>query len=74
MWAKAESFGQSSAFLVMQHDGNLVMYDHANRPVWHTHTHGNPGAWFIVQEDGNRVVYAADGRVLWHAGTGCGSC
>ncbi|MGX7826085.1 S8 family serine peptidase [Actinokineospora sp. 24-640] len=55
--------------LVMQGDGNLVLYNTAGAALWHTNTWGNPGATATFQSDGNFVVYAADGRALWHTGT-----
>jgi hypothetical protein len=54
--------------LVMQGDGNLVLYQGA-RALWHTSTHGNPGATAAMQGDGNLVVYAPSGRALWNSRT-----
>jgi hypothetical protein len=51
--------------LLMQGDGNLVMYDGSWNPVWDTGTQGNSGAWFAVQDDGNLVVYTSQGQPLW---------
>ncbi len=53
--------------LIMQGDGNLVMYGQA--AAWHTHTNGNPGAWAVMQGDGNLVVYSAAGKALWQSHT-----
>lgn len=55
--------------LVMQADGNLVMYADGGRVRWHSHSWGNAGAWAVMQGDGNLVVYSSSGRPLWHAGT-----
>jgi subtilisin family serine protease len=55
--------------LIMQGDGNLVLYNQAGQPLWHTNTHGNPGAFAIFQTDGNFVVYTSGGRALWHTNT-----
>ena len=41
----------------MQDDGNFVLYDQNNEPVWATNTAGNPGAHLAIQDDGNIVVY-----------------
>lgn len=54
--------------LVMQGDGNLVLYQGSNA-LWHTQTHGQPGKAAVMQEDGNFVVYTAEGQALWNAGT-----
>jgi NlpC/P60 family protein len=53
---------------VMQSDGNLVVYDSANQPLWHSHTNGNPGAYLAVQTDGNVVVYLGS-RAAWNSGS-----
>ncbi|MEV7526433.1 hypothetical protein [Streptomyces sp. NPDC091371] len=65
--------------LVMQPDGNLVVYALGNPggpklPLWHSGTYGNPGAYALMQEDGNFVVYKKDGGpqtggALWHTAT-----
>ncbi|MDX8410274.1 MAG: hypothetical protein R8K46_00165, partial [Mariprofundaceae bacterium] len=54
--------------LIMQLDGNLVLYNGSGHPLWATGTRGQ-GAWAAMQTDGNLVVYSADGRVLWAADT-----
>ena len=54
---------------IMQDDGNFVLYDVNNEPVWASNTAGNPGAYLAVQEDGNLVVYNQDGNPLWAANT-----
>ncbi|MCA9342905.1 CHAP domain-containing protein [Candidatus Saccharibacteria bacterium] len=51
--------------LVMQSDGNLVLYAPGHHPIWHSHTYGSPGARFVVQGDGNIVVYSKYNQPLW---------
>ena len=54
--------------LVMQDDGNLVIYSVAGTrtPVWASNTVGHPGAKAVFQSDGNVVVYKPDGvSPLW---------
>ncbi len=49
---------QNNAYtLIMQGDGNLVLYNQASQPLWHTNSHGRPGAYLIFQTDGNVVLY-----------------
>lgn len=68
--------------LVMQTDGNLVVYDRETSavtpaapaprltyPTWSSGTAGQPGAFAVLQTDGNLVVYSAGGRALWWSGT-----
>jgi N-acetylglucosamine-6-sulfatase len=57
--------------LVMQEDGNLVVYRNGVLPgVWSSGTHGHDGerAYLVVQNDGNVVIYNRD-RALWATGT-----
>jgi hypothetical protein len=55
--------------LVMQGDGNLVLYGAGYHALWHTGTGGNGGARAVMQGDGNLVVYRADGQPLWASNT-----
>ncbi len=44
-------------YLIMQPDGNLVLYDAANQPKWATGTSGKAATHVIMQPDGNLVIY-----------------
>ena len=55
--------------LVMQRDGNLVVYTSDGRVLWESRTDGNPGAAAVMQRDGNFVIYSAAGRALWETRT-----
>ncbi|MFJ7276588.1 hypothetical protein [Kitasatospora sp. NPDC098663] len=60
--------------LIMQPDGNLVVYRGYNTPnplaVWNSGTHVNHcGYKAVMQSDGNLVVYSASGGVCWSSGT-----
>src|SRR5262249_12466158 len=55
--------------LIMQGDGNLVLYAPGGNPLWHPGTNGNPDAWAVMQTDGNFVVYSAADSPLWHSHT-----
>jgi hypothetical protein len=53
---------QVETTLVMQGDGNLVLYlvcanGQFGPPLWSSGTSGNPGAYAFMQPDGNLVVY-----------------
>ena len=43
--------------LIMQTDGNLVVYDAGNAPKWSTGTSGRAVTHVIMQTDGNLVIY-----------------
>ncbi|HUA50101.1 MAG TPA: hypothetical protein VMA77_33020 [Solirubrobacteraceae bacterium] len=55
--------------LIMQADGNLVLYDGAGKPLWASNTDHHPGAYAVMQSDGNFVVYPPTGHALWASGT-----
>lgn len=55
--------------LIMQGDGNLVLYDASNRALWHTGTDGSGANRLAVQGDGNLVLYTASNGVSWQSGT-----
>ncbi|MFV0459962.1 MAG: hypothetical protein ACK5MT_14450 [Actinomycetales bacterium] len=59
---------QSENELVMQSDGNLVLYN-AGTAYWNSGTAGNEGARAVLQDDGNFVVYSASGTPLYNTGT-----
>lgn len=48
-------------------DGNLVLYNAANAPIWRTGRLG--GARLVMQGDSNLVVYDAASRPLWASNT-----
>ena len=54
---------------VVQSDGNFVLYNDANHPLWASNTNGHGGAYLAVQDDGNLVVYAPGGAALWNTHT-----
>ena len=56
--------------LVMQPDGNLVIYNSADQALWSAGSAGfGPSATLVMQNDGNLVVYA-HGLPVWSRGTG----
>lgn len=66
LWSRYAGRGSR---LVMQQDGNLVLYAPAGQgALWSTGTEGNPGARLVLQTDGNLVIYSATGKPLWFTG------
>jgi len=63
--------GTRPGYVMLQHDGNFVLYDASQRPLWSTGgaTIGHSDAWLIVQNDGNVVIYSGGGVPLWDTGT-----
>jgi hypothetical protein len=71
--------GSGAQSLIMQPDGNLVIYKTGPFPpfnpkdaVWSSGTfgHDNQNAFLRVQDDGNLVIYRQDnGAPIWQSGT-----
>jgi hypothetical protein len=56
--------------LIMQGDGNLVLYRQDDGvALWSTGTWNTPANHAIMQTDGNFVVYDATGKAYWATGT-----
>lgn len=51
----------SGASVVMQSDGNLVLYSSSKVAIWNSGTPGRGASTLKVQEDGNLVIYNAQG-------------
>jgi hypothetical protein len=56
LWA-SNTFGKGGVKLIMQNDGNLVLYTASNQPVWASNTAGKGTSFARMQDDGNFVVY-----------------
>lgn len=56
------------ARLVLQGDGNVVVYAEGHGAVWASHTNGKDATRLIMQADGNLVLYSR-GKPLWSTGT-----
>ena len=71
LWANESISSCNGLFtLVMQGDGNVVLYDNRNGvALWHSQTHGTAGEVVVMQGDGNFVLYDASLKALWHTGT-----
>lgn len=67
LWATGTD-GRALGVVVMQRDGNLVMYDEDVNPLWASGTDGNHDARLRVQSDGNVVIHVGD-RQVWETHT-----
>ncbi|KAB7832702.1 hypothetical protein [Streptomyces mobaraensis] len=65
---RGQSWSSDTATLVMQTDGNLVVYDEFGRARWNTGT-VNQGWQAVFQTDGNFVVYTRSGKAVWDSKT-----
>lgn len=58
--------GHPGARLVMQRNGDLVLYSAANRPLWSSATAGHAGAFLVLANSGTLELYSRGrGRLLW---------
>jgi hypothetical protein len=70
LWA-ANTDGKIAKEVVMQGDGNFVLYNTSDGPLWASGTSGDTGAYLRIQTDGNLVVYSSSGKALWASNTCC---
>jgi hypothetical protein len=72
LWASGTN-GHGGDRVIMQEDGNLVIYKSNGNPVWASGTAGtsNRYANLAVQNDGNVVIYRSGGGVAWASNTCC---
>ena len=68
LWA-SNTGGLSSTRLILQSDGNLVLYG-PDGALFATTTFGPPYTFAVVQDDGDFVIYASLTERLWSTGTG----
>lgn len=67
LWALG-TVGQPGNYLVMQTDGNLVLYSSSGKAKWATRSQGTGRAnVFTVQDDSNLVIYSGR-RAVWSSG------
>src|SRR5215813_943928 len=55
--------------LVLQGDGNLVLYRSGGKARWATNTNGKTVSQAIMQGDGNFVMYGPGGAYIWDTAT-----
>ncbi|KAM0953375.1 putative bulb-type lectin domain-containing protein [Dioscorea sansibarensis] len=67
IWASNTGGLGRNCYVILQSDGNLVIYDNNNRAVWASNTNVGPGNYvLILQKDRNVVIY---GGALWATNT-----
>ena len=65
LWASGTD-GRGAVKLVLQTDGNLVLYTSSGQPVWATNTVGKGSNALRVNDNGSLVLYAGS-TVVWSA-------
>jgi hypothetical protein len=69
-WTGTHGQGVGPYKISMQNDGNCVLYDSKQKPLWHTSTYNkavDPPYSIIMQDDGNMVIYNSRGKHLWNS-------
>jgi hypothetical protein len=65
---RGQAWKAGRTVLVLQGDGNLVLYDRQGHPRWQSGTVGQ-GATTVFQADGNFVVYTSSMHPVWSSRT-----
>jgi hypothetical protein len=55
--------------LILQRDGNLVLYDGKKRPMWTSNTTGQRVQGCVMQGDGNLVLFLRTDQPVWSTNT-----
>lgn len=63
-WA-SNTGGNTNARIVMQTDGNLVIYRQNGSVAWASNTNGHWNSTLVLQDDGNAVIRNSAGVVVW---------
>jgi len=75
LWS-SNTKGSQADHLVMQDDGNLVLYTKAGSPVWQSMTGSTQGDYFLLLQDGGNLVilrgkpYSGNVAPIWATNTG----
>ena len=56
-------------FVILQQDGNFVLYDKSLKPHWATNTVGSNASYITMQLDGNLVLYTKKRNAVWASNT-----
>lgn len=69
--AKSHEKGHGPFKLVMQQDGDLVLYDGKDKSIWQSKSTGKGTKPYklVMQDDGNLVIYSHDGSPIWASHT-----
>jgi hypothetical protein len=65
----SKTAGHSGAYLVVQGDGNIVIYDRSGKALWNTRTVGTGVNRLVMQDDGNLVAYTGSSQAKWASNT-----
>ena len=69
LWGSGTN-GTTTSRVVMQSDGNLVIYNGSNQAIWSTGTGGNANAKLYLRDTGRLDLVSSSGQQLWTMGIG----
>ncbi|GAA0524202.1 hypothetical protein GCM10010172_00760 [Paractinoplanes ferrugineus] len=58
--------GNPGSSVVMQADGNLVVYKPDETPIWHTNTWGTTADRLVLYDNGDLLLLDPTGKIVWH--------
>jgi len=61
--------GNPGAYIILQGDGNLVVYTSGGSPLWDSATYNNTNPYMSLSNTGNLAVYTQAGSQLWQTNT-----
>jgi len=64
VWSSGTVGQPNPGNLVMQGDGNLVMYDQSGKPIWHSETDGHNDASLALYSNGRLAIVDVNGNVI----------
>ena len=59
-------------YLILQQDGNLVLYNKNKVAIWASNTNGKGATSLNMQQDGNLVLYTDTNKAVWASNTDSG--
>ena len=69
LWSSNTQASGTGCYADFQADGNFVVYNEFQQPLWASGTSGTSGAQIWLQDDGNIVLYNGAGLPLWTTNT-----
>lgn len=69
LWQEGIMSPNGEYYLVQQSDGNLVVYNKTNQPLWASNNNGKNIKQCIMQNDGNLVQYQTNNTPVWASNT-----
>ncbi len=73
IWA-TNTAGKGVKKLAFQPDGNLVLYDAANKSVWQTSTYNRGVSTFLLSTGGSLVLVDQNNGIVWSSGPSVNGC